>query len=318
MNCQQFTSLIVEAARGRMMDAAARDAAMRHADACAACGARLAQEQSLTAALRAVAYDMKDLSAPASLEAKLLAAFGQSLAPANAPATATNDAPAPPQTSVQPMADASLRTRRFTRVAMAIAASLVLAALFALYAQFMRTEPSPQVVATKVEPERGTASPHVNTATISTPPPPAPLDMSTAPPEDERPQAERRNVALRAPAKLARGTTPRMITSAQVIDGGNAIIEVSESETARGGAGSTVAGTARPNEPESMTDFISLVADATPTTPLDGGQLVRVQVPRAALASMGLPLNAERGSEPVQADVLVGNDGLARAIRFVR
>jgi len=67
-----------------------------------------------------------------------------------------------------------------------------------------------------------------------------------------------------------------------------------------------------------MTDFISLVAEQTPAPPLESGQLVRVQVPRAALASLGLPLNAERGNEPVKADVLVGYDGLARAIRFVR
>ncbi|HEY1404073.1 MAG TPA: hypothetical protein VGB05_08110, partial [Pyrinomonadaceae bacterium] len=65
MNCQQFTSHIVEAARGQMMDAAARDGAMRHAETCAACAARLAQEQSLTGALRTAAAGMKDLSAPA-------------------------------------------------------------------------------------------------------------------------------------------------------------------------------------------------------------------------------------------------------------
>jgi hypothetical protein len=39
---------------------------------------------------------------------------------------------------------------------------------------------------------------------------------------------------------------------------------------------------------------------------------------RAALASFGLPVNAERADERVKADVLMGHDGLARAIRFVR
>jgi hypothetical protein len=33
---------------------------------------------------------------------------------------------------------------------------------------------------------------------------------------------------------------------------------------------------------------------------------------------VGLPMNAERVSERVKADVLLGNDGLARAVRFVR
>ena len=85
MNCQQFTSFSVEVARGQMLDAAARDGATRHAETCAACAARLAQEQSLNVALRAVALGMKDLSAPAGVEAKLLAAFRESLATSQAP-----------------------------------------------------------------------------------------------------------------------------------------------------------------------------------------------------------------------------------------
>jgi hypothetical protein len=80
-----------------------------------------------------------------------------------------------------------------------------------------------------------------------------------------------------------------------------------------------VAAVAKPDEVETVTEFIPLVAGAPASTPLEGGQLVRVQLPRAALASLGLPLNAERGHEErVSADVLLGNDGLARAIRFVR
>jgi len=49
----------------------------------------------------------------------------------------------------------------------------------------------------------------------------------------------------------------------------------------------------------------------------DGGQLVRVELPRSALARFGLPMNMERADERIKADVLVGTDGLARAIRFV-
>ena len=119
---------------------------------------------------------------------------------------------------------------------------------------------------------------------------------------------------MRAAVKVAsrERRVPTMIEAQHVIDGGNAIIEASAGETA------TANNTARPNEAESMTDCISLVADAPAATPLESGQLVRVRVPRAALASLGLPLNAERGNEPVKADVLLGGDGLARAIRFVR
>ena len=50
----------------------------------------------------------------------------------------------------------------------------------------------------------------------------------------------------------------------------------------------------------------------------DGGQIVRVQLPRAALANFGLPVNMDRYNEKVKADVLLGVDGRAHAIRFVQ
>jgi len=50
----------------------------------------------------------------------------------------------------------------------------------------------------------------------------------------------------------------------------------------------------------------------------DGGQVVRVELPRSALAQFGIPVNIERYNERVKADVLFGTDGLAHAIRFVQ
>lgn len=49
-----------------------------------------------------------------------------------------------------------------------------------------------------------------------------------------------------------------------------------------------------------------------------GGQMVRVELPRSVLARFGLPMNMNRVDERVKADVLVGSDGFARAIRFVK
>src|SRR5215510_8688902 len=51
--------------------------------------------------------------------------------------------------------------------------------------------------------------------------------------------------------------------------------------------------------------------------PLDGGQVVRVRMPRSNLTQLGIPFNQERASETIKADVLLSNDGLARAIRLV-
>jgi hypothetical protein len=50
----------------------------------------------------------------------------------------------------------------------------------------------------------------------------------------------------------------------------------------------------------------------------EGGQIVRVELPRAALANFGFPVNMDRYKERVKADVLLGADGLAHAIRFVQ
>ena len=69
---------------------------------------------------------------------------------------------------------------------------------------------------------------------------------------------------------------------------------------------------------EVTTDFLPLVYSSVPVT---DGQIVRLEVPRTALAAFGLSavdVVGRRPSETVLADVLVGEDGLARAVRFVR
>jgi len=52
--------------------------------------------------------------------------------------------------------------------------------------------------------------------------------------------------------------------------------------------------------------------------PLDSGSVVRVELPRSAMTTYGIPVNRDRLRETVQADVVLGEDGLARAIRFVQ
>jgi hypothetical protein len=66
---------------------------------------------------------------------------------------------------------------------------------------------------------------------------------------------------------------------------------------------------------EIVTEFFPLM-DAAP--PVGRGQLLRVAVPASTLRSVGLPVREERLNEPVQADVLIGEEGMARAIRFVQ
>lgn len=68
---------------------------------------------------------------------------------------------------------------------------------------------------------------------------------------------------------------------------------------------------------EVATDFIPL-SYMSPASLQEGGQIIRVQLPRSALANFGLPVNMDRYNEKVKADVLYGVDGMARAIRFVQ
>lgn len=67
---------------------------------------------------------------------------------------------------------------------------------------------------------------------------------------------------------------------------------------------------------EVATDFFPIGYSSTPNLQ-EGGQLLRVELSRAAVARFGLPVNMDRAGERVKADVLVGADGLAQAIRFV-
>ena len=70
-------------------------------------------------------------------------------------------------------------------------------------------------------------------------------------------------------------------------------------------------------EPEIATQFIAL-SSVDPMNLMDGGQIVRVELSRLAMASFGLPVNMDRSGERVKADVLLSADGFARAIRFIQ
>lgn len=68
---------------------------------------------------------------------------------------------------------------------------------------------------------------------------------------------------------------------------------------------------------EITTEFIPIGYSGAPTVQ-DGGQVVRVELPRSTMARFGLPVNMERYDERVKADLWLGADGFARAIRFVQ
>jgi hypothetical protein len=63
-------------------------------------------------------------------------------------------------------------------------------------------------------------------------------------------------------------------------------------------------------------EFIALPY-APPLAATDRGHVVRVRMQRQALRQLGLPMNEERMFERIPADVLLGEDGIPRAIRIL-
>jgi len=68
---------------------------------------------------------------------------------------------------------------------------------------------------------------------------------------------------------------------------------------------------------EEVTEFFPLM-EGIDLDSLEAVQAVRVELPASALNDLGLQPNQDNRSGPVKADVLLGVDGIARAIRFVR
>lgn len=69
--------------------------------------------------------------------------------------------------------------------------------------------------------------------------------------------------------------------------------------------------------PEVATDFIE-IPYAEPLRPEQRADVFRIQMPRANMAAFGLPVTGGRLDSRITADVLMGEDGVVRAVRFIR
>ena len=264
MNCQKFEPLILDVARGQIMDAAVRRDVTEHAAACATCAARLADEKVLTGGLRLLAAADASKAAPASIEANLLAACRQQAAAGR-------------RQSVVPA--------RRVRVWWAAAAAVILVAL--------------AVAALRIESARVDQQPPQK-ARQNAPEPPVP---NPAPEQQPLPEPRRGSGYGGGLTQVVQETSSHRHRRTEI-------------KGARL-AGNRRQGSTTSNKAEIVTDFISLTKGYT-LGMTEGGQLVRVELPRSTLSSFGLPVNQARLDEPIKADVVLGNDGIARAIRFVR
>jgi hypothetical protein len=73
----------------------------------------------------------------------------------------------------------------------------------------------------------------------------------------------------------------------------------------------------RPQEPENTNDFVRLPYADDPST-IEYGIVVRYQLPRSALAWLGLDAPISETGDRIVADLFLNQSGVPQAIRFVR
>jgi len=278
MNCQDFESNVDDLAREEMMEARVHAKALAHGEGCEACALRLEQQRSLSFKLRGLARETNSAKLP-PMGNDLLTAFRSRQAATNQPATI-----------------ASRHYRAIVAGAMAVAA-MVLIAIAVTVIRSRSATPAvlslPPSVGPKSLPPTEIA---VVTPGVSTP--------QSAPLPDKNSGRDGRSVAGRNRHRNLNPTALPVQSTADVSGKDVAAKETPTNITSDSAA-------------EITTDFMP-VGYASATTLQDGGQLVRVELPRSALVAFGLPMNVNRYEEKVKADVFFSADGMARAIRFVQ
>lgn len=285
MNCVSFRGVAVEVARARATGV--RQDALAHADNCPDCAAFLADQQALSESLRA--YQTKAAAlhiAPVRLEENLRAFFRSQSAVAES------------ELARQRRAGNLTASRIWPRsfAAPGAAAAAVVATILVTFAPHIYRHA-----------ERTT---HNGSGTTS--------ENSLSPSRDNQggdghaiTQAPINSNTLVRKATFEIQSTPRKRTARSIARHRPDAFAAPDQKS------TSVPQTEEAASEEIATDFFTL-AESASQNPLEGGQIVRVEVPRSTLMSFGLPVNMERASEAAKAEVLLGHDGVARAIRFVK
>jgi hypothetical protein len=112
----------------------------------------------------------------------------------------------------------------------------------------------------------------------------------------------RQNQPENPPKALAKGERANRIHSGKVVR-----------TSARGGRRRTPSVKERADDAGAFFP-LTFVAKSRPTELV---QTVRVEISRSMLLSMGLPVNIDRGEGLIKADLIIGEDGVARAVRII-
>lgn len=278
MNCEDFESKVADLARGQMMEASVLAQALEHHEKCEACAHRLDDQRSLSFKLSALARETNSGDLPPMRNELLQALRGQRAA------------------TDRQVTVASRRSRAMVAGAMAVAA-MVLVVIAVAVIRSRSASPTVQALPNSTSPKN---LPPSELATVDT------RDLSAP----HFPSLPHKSSGWGSRRFVGRNSSRNMN---QTIVPVQSIADLSSKDMTKETATSITADSAA----EITTDFMP-VGYAGATTLQDGGQLVRVELPRSALVAFGLPMNVNRYDEKVKADVFFSADGMARAIRFVQ
>jgi hypothetical protein len=296
MNCKEFEMTVSELAGEQLVEASKYKLALAHKTNCARCAARLANERSLTKALQVTASAETE-QASAHTKAALLKAFAERTvpSPASRSLSAIETAPITRSANVKPDAPADeiqpapvnhivhiFPARKVSRWTWVAAAAVLIALLTITAIGLLQPRKNELPKEAKDKPQQ-----------------------SDQPKPEEKPQ----NETVKGPDQ------PRQVPPEAVVE--PPTLKPQRKPAPRNEQQAAVKPPRtvhRDNEVTSDYIPLSYVSEATA---MESGHVVRMMVARSTLISMGLPMNAERDKEMVKADVVVGDDGLARAIRFV-
>lgn len=120
--------------------------------------------------------------------------------------------------------------------------------------------------------------------------------------------------AISGPIAANKGAMPEETKAILRIEGNNEVSPVKATTAANRKPVVRATENAATRSTEIKTEFIALsyARDA------ESGQIVRVKVPSSMMVTLGLVATVGKPTNLVDAEVIVGDDGLTRAIRFIR
>jgi hypothetical protein len=288
MNCREFATQVTELAKPpamrRMIKLTAAQEALAHAESCDTCAVLMAEQRSLSQHLEQYGRSTasQDVSREASLriEATLRSAFRQHQL-VHEPARVLSAAPLPQRSSMQ-------------WVAAAAAFFLVSAAGYIMQRKTLQpsTTIRPAAVAT-MELPHGDA-----TATVPAPSP-HPAVIGEVPQQVASPIRPPRAAASRSSA----------VSAGQASASGRTMLAESGNRTEEFASDAAAY--------ETTSEFVPLLYGGDPML-AGSGPVVRVEMSGAVLQTLGFPFVEEPSARRVKADLMLGEDGVARAIRFVQ